>query len=56
MNSVDIYGYFTDISQGWSVDEGNGICVLYQRMARVVGVTEVVLDSVVPEHGVNGME
>ena len=53
---MDIYGHFTDISQGWSIDEGNDICVLYQRMGRGVGVNEHGFDSVGPEHDVKGVE
>ena len=45
-----------NILQGWSTDEGNDSCVLYQTLGRRVGVNEDVLDSVCPEHDINDME
>lgn len=41
---MDIYGQFTDVSQGWSTDDRNDSCVLYQRMGRGVMGNEDVLD------------
>ena len=53
---VDICGHFTGILQGWSIDYGKDICLLYQRMGRRIVVKDDILDSVGPEHYVNGME
>lgn len=33
-NSMGIYGHFTHISQGWSIDHGNDITVLNQRKGK----------------------
>ena len=53
---MDICRHFTDISWGWSIDQGNDICVLYQSMGRGVVVNEDVLESLGPEREINGME
>lgn len=43
-----------DILQGLSIDYGNDIWVFYQRVGRGMVANEVVLNSVGPEHDVNG--
>lgn len=46
-HSVDILWAFNEhILQGWSIDEGNDICVFHQRMGRGVVVSEDVLEGV----------
>lgn len=53
---VDICDDFTDISQRWSIDQENDICVLYQKMRRIVLSNENASDTVRPEHDINYVE
>lgn len=39
---VHIYGHSADLSQGWSIRDGNGNCELFQRVGK--GVHWIVWD------------